>query len=465
LKTELTPALIGSFPQSAPERKTLTARIRKFLYDLAETFWLVPGLMVLAGVVGGIGLVQLEQRADIIPQWMLDAWLYNGGATGARTLLGAVASSTIAVAGTVFSITIAALSLAAGQMGPRLLRNFTRDRGNQFTLGAFLGTFAFSLMVLRSVRTEAEGEFVPHIALTVAILMALVCVATLVWFVAHMAGRINVDTVIDLVIADVNKAIERLTTDEEVPPAPPPASFWREAEPVPDHRYGYLQQLDEDGIADWAAEQGTAVRLLVRPGHYVFPGAPIALVNPPGKGAGDAILAATALGHQRSSPADVEFAVRHLVEVAVRALSPGVNDPRTAISVLDRLGTALCQMVPRRLPSGVVERDGKPVLVIPAVDYSGLVAAMFHMIRQNAANQPAVLIRILEVLTAVVSCEPDADRIATLQHHADLVLADAERCQLAPADLEDVRGRHRAFEAMREGGPLAALETAADAKT
>jgi uncharacterized membrane protein len=438
----------------------LTARIRKFLNDLGDTFWLVPGLMVLAGVLGGIGLVQLEQRGDIIPQWMLDeAWLYNGGATGARTLLGAVASSTIAVAGTVFSITIAALSLAAGQMGPRLLRNFTRDRGNQFTLGAFLGTFAFSLMVLRAVRTETEGEFIPHIALTVAILMALVCVATLVWFVGHMAGRINVDTVIDLVIADVHEAIERLTTEDELPP-PPPASFWNKAQPVPDYRYGYLQQLDENGLADWAAEHGTAIRLLVRPGHYVFPGAPIALVNPPGKGAEDAILAATALGPQRNSPADVEFAVRHLVEVAVRALSPGVNDPRTAISVLDRLGTALCQMVPRRLPTGVVLRDDKPVLLIPAVDYDGLVAAMFHMIRQNAASQPSVLIRILEVLTTVVSCEPEAGRVATLQRHADLVLADAERGQLAPADLEDVRGRHRTFEAMREGGPLAALSEA-----
>ena len=119
--------------------------------------------------------------------------LYDGGATGARTLLGAVASSTIAVAGTVFSITIAALSLAAGQMGPRLLRNFVRDRGNQITLGIFLGTFAYALMVLRSVRTATEGAFVPHLALTIAIALALLCVGTLVFFVGHMAQRINVD--------------------------------------------------------------------------------------------------------------------------------------------------------------------------------------------------------------------------------------------------------------------------------
>ena len=192
----------------------MTARIRKLLSDLSETFWLVPGLMVVAGVLAAVGLVSLD-RSGVVPQSLIDsAWLYNGGGTGARTLLGAVAASTIGVAGTVFSITIAALSLAAGQMGPRLLRNFTRDRGNQITLGVFLGTFSYALMVLRSIRTVSEGEFVPHLSLSVGILLAFVCVATLVFFVGHMAGRINVDTVIDLVSEDVRSAIQRLTTDD-----------------------------------------------------------------------------------------------------------------------------------------------------------------------------------------------------------------------------------------------------------
>ena len=180
-----------------------------------------------------MGFVSLD-RSGVVPQWLIDsAWLYSGGATGARTLLGAVASSTIGVAGTVFSITIAALSLAAGQMGPRLLRNFTRDRGNQITLGVFLGTFSYALMVLRSVRTPGEGEFVPHLSLSVGILLAFVCVATLVFFVGHMAGRINVDTVIELVSEDVRSAVQRLTTDAQ-PPAPPPADFWHNAVPVAD---------------------------------------------------------------------------------------------------------------------------------------------------------------------------------------------------------------------------------------
>ena len=429
----------------------MQARLRKLLSDFGDTFWVLPAAMVLGGVLLAIGLLRLD-RSTALPSWLIDSpWLYNGGATGARTLLGAVASSTIGVAGTVFSITIAALSLAAGQMGPRLLRNFTRDRGNQVTLGAFLGTFSYVLMVLRSVRTSAEGEFVPHLALSVSVLLAFVCVATLVFFVGHMAGRINVDTVIQLVSEDVNAAIRRLTSDTPQPPAP--ARDGRDdAEPILDPRRGYLQQVDAAGLADWAAAHGTTLRLLVRPGAYVFPGAPIAVMSPPVEGAAAAIRNATALGVARQTTADLEFEIRQLVEVAVRALSPGINDPHTAIAVLDRLGAALCDIAPVYLASGVVLRDGRAVLVIPAIDYDGLLDAMFHMIRQNATESPAVLIRLLDVLRAVASCERDRARMPGLRRHAELVLADAERGIGNPADLGDVRARHDAFERMWRHG-------------
>ena len=436
----------------------MTAHVRKLLTTLGDTFWLLPAALVVVGVLAGIGMVAVD-RSGAVPQWLIDSpWLYNGGATGARTLLGAVASSTIGVAGTVFSITIAALSLAAGQMGPRLLRNFTRDRGNQLTLGTFLGTFSYALMVLRSVRTQSEGEFVPHLSLSIGILLAFVCVGTLVFFVGHMAGRINVDAVIELVSGEVRTAIGRLML-AHLPPEPPPVSFWHGAEAVNDPRRGYLQQLDEDGLADWAAEHETAIRLLVRPGDYLFPGAAVAAITRPAPGADSAIRDNTAVGGQRASSSDLEFAIRQLVEVAVRALSPGINDPHTAMSVLDRLGAALCDAVPLHLATGVVLRDGRPVLVRPAVDYDGLLDAMFHLIRQNAAGSAAVLIRMIEVLASVAGCERDPTRLAALQRHADLVLGDAERDVNTPSDMADVKTRHRRFTAVRQDGPLTGLST------
>ena len=209
-----------------PARKLdpLIARNRKLINDLSEAFWVIPGLMVLAGVIAAYVFVLLDHVSPQPDPLLEEAWLYRGGPAGARAVLGAIASSTIAVAGTVFSITIAALSLASGQMGPRLLRNFTRDRGNQITLGAFIGTFVYALMVLRTVRSPLEREFVPHLSLTVAILLAFVCVATLVWFVAHMAQRINVDTVIDLVSSDVHTGIDRMTVEGTSRRRPRPSS-------------------------------------------------------------------------------------------------------------------------------------------------------------------------------------------------------------------------------------------------
>ncbi len=429
----------------------MKARIRKLLTGLGDTFWALPGAMVIAGIALGIALVATD-RSGAVPKWLIESsWLYSGGGTGARTLLGAVASSTIGVAGTVFSITIAALSLAAGQMGPRLLRNFTRDRGNQFTLGAFLGTFSYALMVLRAVRTETEGEFVPHLSLSIAVMLAFVCVATLVYFVGHMAGRINVDTVIELVSQDVRLAITRLMLDQR-PPPPLPDAHWHDAEPVTDPRHGYLQQLDREGLACWAAQHGTTLRLLVRPGDYMFPGAAIALASPLVDGVQDAIRDATAVGGERTSSADLEFAVRQLVEVGVRALSPGINDPHTAMGVLDRLGSALCNAVPLHLSNGVSQYDGRTVLVTPAIDYGGLADSMFHMIRQNADGSTAVLVHQLDVLTAVAGCERDRNRLTELRRHADLVLDDAERDISTPSDLADLRIRHRRFVSVQAGG-------------
>lgn len=421
----------------------MIARIRQFVAVIGDAFWLLPAAMVLMGVISALMLLRVD-RSDMLPSWVLDSgWLYDGGGTGARTLLGTIASSTIGVAGTVFSITIAALSLAAGQMGPRLLRNFTRDRGNQFTLGALLGTFSYALIVLRSVRGQDEGSFVPSISLAFAMLLAGLCVATLVYFVGHMASRINVDTVLELVAEDIRTAMDGLIA-AEAQTAPPPEGFWRGASPILEARWGYLQELDESGLADWAAEHGTAVRLLVRRGDFVFPGTPIAIMTVAVPGAEGAIQDAVAFGSARGGTGDLGYAVRQLTEVAVRALSSGINDPHTALSVLDRLGKALCDLAGQRLPSGVTVRDGSIVLSAPTIDYASLVDVMFNLIRQNASAKAAVLIRMLDVLSAVLSCETEPDRRVALLRHAEQVWADAQRTIGNAADLAGVeRSRSR----------------------
>lgn len=418
----------------------MRVRLRKYLDYLSSAFWVIPGLMILFAIILAQVLIGVDQ-SDIIPNtWLGGSIIYNGGGTGARTLLGAIATSSIGVAGTIFSITIAALTLAAGQMGPRLLRNFTRDRGNQVTLGIFLGTFAYALVVLRSVRTVEEGAFVPHVALTVGVLLAFLCVGTLVYFVAHIAERINVDTVIDLVAHEMHVSNGKLLSD--APGEDPPSDdFWKHAGSISQPHAGYFQHLDSGGLADWASAHGTSIRLLARPGHHVFSGAPIALAVPPIAGISEAIVRAMALGSLRGSSDDIELPARQLVEVAVRALSPGINDPQTAISVLDRLGESLCEIARLHFPNGVTVREGQVVLVVPATDYDGLADTMFNMIRQSSAGHASVLIRMLEIMAVVASCESMPSRRAVLLRHARTIWADAERTIATAEDLAAIAGR------------------------
>jgi uncharacterized membrane protein len=403
----------------------MRAHLRQLYEDLNESFWLRPSLIVLAGIIIAEVMINAE-RWNIVPSGFLAAWLYSGGETGARTLLGAVAGSTIGVAGTVFSITIATLTLASNQMGPRLLRNFTRDRGNQATLGIYLGTFAYALIVLRSVRGTDQGAFVPHLAITGAILLALLCVAMLIFFVNHVANRINFDTVIELVYRDLCHALTRIKqpegqcdrTSEE---------FWSGGQSLALDGTGYIQQLDEESLADWAENNNVSIRLHARAGDFVFPGAPLAIVIPHCVDANKAIAGALVLGAYPTPSGDLEYTVDQLVDIAVRALSPGINDPRTANRSLDRLGAALCVLSRKPLPTGAIGRNGRVVFQRDATTYSGLTDSMFHTLRQSAKGSSSTLIHIADILVRVAQCETDPSRRQVLHRHATLVMMDGER--------------------------------------
>lgn len=210
---------------------------------------------------------------------------------------------------------------------------------------------------------------------------------------------------------------------------------------------GYLRALDEEELADWAAERGATLDLLLRPGDYVFPGVPVARVSPPAQAeaAAGPIRAAMSLGDRRAAAQDLEFAVRQLAEVAVRALSPGINDPFTAIAVLDRFGDVLCGMAGRHLPGRAVFRAGRAVLFRRAVDYDGLLDAMLHMLRQNGAGSAAVLLRLMEMLGAVLAVEQAPARRAALRRHAELALALGRQTLQEQAAVSDLEARHAAL--------------------
>lgn len=421
----------------------MKARLLKFLQSLSDAFWTLPAAIVLA--LGGLAVITVDvQLLGRLPIWIPEGWIYGGGDTGARTLLGAIASSTIGVAGTLFSITIAALTLASSQMGPRLLRNFMRDRGNQLTLGVFLGTFGYALIVLRSVRGGEETAFVPALGVTIGLLLAGACVALLIYFIHHVASRINVDTVIDLVHDDVLDGISRLTLDGAAAPSQVDIS-WEEAVEVCLHHSGYLQQIDIDALVDWADDNDCVMLFYTRPGDFIFPHAPFARVSKPIDGAEAALRNGVALSRQGGSPADLTFPIAQLVEVAVRALSPGINDPGTAISVLNRLGATLTSLSRRRLDTGVHEKCGVVRLMIPPLHYEDLTRVMFELIRENAGGSPSVLIHLVAVLAQVARVEDAPGRVDVLKRHAQAAEAEGRARFVTEVDKRRLADAHANF--------------------
>ena len=401
-------------------------------------------------------------------------WLYAGGADGAKTLLSAVAGSVITVAGVVFSITIAALTQASSQFGPRLLRNFMRDTGNQAVLGTFVATFMYSLLVLRTIRAAGEDgghAFVPHVSVTAAVLLAAASLCVLVYFIHHVSAGLQAPHVVAAVGRDLEQAIARMFP-EDLGHAPPPGCDperdvppelrTEAALPVPSFDDGYLQAIDQEGLMDLARERDLVLRLIARPGEFVIAGSPLLTAWPAQRADGafaHAVNEAFIFGTQRTAEQDVEYAIDQIVEIGVRALSPAVNDPFTAMTCVDWLGAGLCRIVRAGGTHSPYRYDaaGRLRVVADVTDFDGLVDAAFNPMRQYGCTSVMVTLRMLEVIAAVAGHTRDASQRAVLRHHVEMIRragsADAAR---EPRDVHDIEQRYRAALRATEdvaGGP------------
>lgn len=427
------------------------------LWDsIRSSFWFVPTLLALGAVAAAFGMVALDRAVK--GSWIeAVGWTYTGGPEGARLLLSTVASSVITVAGVVFSITIAALTLASAQFGPRLLRNFIRDTGNQVVLGTFIATFLYCLLVLRTIRDVDDAKFVPHLSVTLGILLATLSLGVLIYFIHHIATSIQVSHVIAGVSRDLEDAIDELfpskigqepgEREDERGAADIPPRFDRDASVVPSNNSGYLQGVDDARLMQIAVARNLLLRVVHRPGDFIVEGRPLACVLPPAhrdETLRDEINEAFLLGMQRTLTQDIEFAVNQLVEVAVRALSPSVNDPFTAMSCIDHLGAALAHLARKPFPSRLrYDEDGTLRVIAEPITYAGIVDAAFHPIRQYGRTSAPVTIRLLEILAVIAMDAFRAEDRATLLRHAALAERGSRDGLPEAADREDVRDRYR----------------------
>ena len=418
------------------------------IWDKVNTsYWFVPSLMALGSVVLALTMVTIDRGAPTGLIRQLD-WVYGGGPEGAAALLGAVAGSMVTIVGLVFSLTLVTLSLASSQFGPRLLRNFIRDRITQLALGTFVAAFIYCLLVLRTIRRSDGSEFVPHLSVTIGVVFAIVAVGMLIYFIHHLASSIQADTLIARVSNDLSSVIDRLYPEKIGTGLPPPSAPQRptgEAAPIVSAGDGYIQRVDADRLLAIAGKHDITVEVLRRPGHYVLEGAVIAQIWPVERASDEirsGIDEAFTRGSVRTPMQDFEFVIHQLVEIAVRALSPGINDPFTAITCIDRLASGLARLACREIPSpDRFDEGGRLRVIAEPVRFPAAIDAAFNQIRQYGRTSAAVLIHLLEVIADLIEVVADEGNRAALRRHAEMIARAAGESVPEENDRRDVEER------------------------
>lgn len=419
-------------------------RLATWWEAVRDSLWFLPAVFTAAA--GGLAFTTIRIDRTLLADAQLQApYLLGVGAEGARGILDAVSSSIITVTGVVFSITIVALQLASNQFTPRLLRNFTADRANQVVLGIFIGTFTYALLVEGTIRSGPEREFVPTISVAIAVGLALVSIGALIFYINHASRIIQVSVIIDRVTHDTLRVVDKLFPEEFGRPLRSAAAAALPAGPsvqISTETGGFLQAVDEESIFEEAARGGYTVRMDIRIGDFVLPGATLATAWPRDRIDEElkrSIESAFVLGPERTPHQDVDFGVLELMDIAVKALSPSVNDPTTAIHCVDRLGELLVHLGRRNEP--VRERTdsrGRVRFISRPASFERTVSLAFDQIRHFGADNPAVVRRLIQMLGQVAVLTPAA-RHGPLEHQAAELLAAAGRALKDHDALADLR--------------------------
>jgi uncharacterized membrane protein len=379
------------------------------------------------------------------------AWITIGNVDDARVMLASIIQSVSTVLGLVFSVVLLVLSMAASQFGPRLLRRFILDHNGQGTVGLFMATFLFSLFTLIVVRFEDGQEFIPHITIYTAIILMIISFGSLITFSQSIRKGIQTGNLIARVTNDLSRSIARYIEQRKTR-AQHSASFTENAEVIHqlciDQGYailaskaGYLQNINFDELIKAATAQDLVLELKVHPGNFIIKGTIIAYVIPADKGASllTRVNKACTIGPNRTITQDPEFAFAQIVEIGTRALSSAINDTYTGIACIDWLCNNIFSLV--ELPeTGDPWRDAKGhirIIDVP-VKFPRLVAAAFDMIRESGANNPAILIRILQNFTRMAPHFKSKNQIDSIMRQVKAIRETINLQSFTETDFNDI---------------------------
>lgn len=416
-------------------------KLRQIWSHLRSSFWFLPSLIVMASIAMAVGFIELDSAVsnEWLAQWPR---LFGTGAEGARGMMSTIAGSMMTVVGVTFSMVLMVLAMASGQYTSRILRNFIRSRVTQMVLGIFAGIFAYCLIVLRTIRSGDEGSFVPNLAVSFGFVLALGGVGALIFFIHHIASSIQASSIIASVAVETIAAVDRLfpenlgrgpgDDDDDQPLHPPPERKWRA---IMAGKSGYIQTVDNASLVRLASDRNTIVWMDHGIGEFVVQNttlASLALDEPPDQATTDDLQAKFSISRHRTVDQDVAFGIRQIVDIALKALSPGINDTTTAIMCVDYLTAILVRIGERRIPSSHRYEEGELRVIAKGPTFESLLSESFDQIRSNAKGNVAIMSRMLGAMETLASLTASPRRRHVLSEHVQWI-AELAECSLESA--------------------------------
>jgi uncharacterized membrane protein len=433
-------------------RERLTLLLRRAMYNLRGGFLVRPLIIALSLGCAGTLLSWMEEAAPGVSAWVPKA-LFPSHADPqvAQVILAGIAASIMTVVSIVFAILLMTLTLASMQFSPRIILSFTRDRVTQWTLGIFLGTFSYCMAALPAARSQPE-PFAPVATVLGAMLLAFACVCWLLFFIHHISQAISVNQIVDKIASETEAMIDQIMPFPHRPDRlveDDPLRGYTFETAVPNAASGYIRFVDTKRLVALAKLYRVKARVLRRVGHFVPSGVPVMMVSKgdrlPPQGT-TALLGAFDLGPSRTLQQDVEFGVLQIVDIALRAISPAVNDPSTAISCVDQLSRILIRYASREPPESLLyDPPGTLRVIIAWIDFEKLLDSAFEQIRMYSKTDVAVSLRLLRALSdiALTANDPNFRRALGIRGQR-IVAGCAER--LKDEELKEIRGRWEALE-------------------
>jgi uncharacterized membrane protein len=404
-----------------------------------DSLWFLPGAGATSGIVFG-HLVAMRLSPYLEEHGLGSSAFFAGGAEAARVLLGTIAGSLITVTGVTFSVTIVALQLASSQFTPRLLRRFVADRANQGVLATFIGTFTYTLVVLRTIRSRDEGPgFVPGVAVSLSVVLLFVSVAALIYFIHHAARSMQASTILERETRQALALVDGLFPQETGELTEPPLERPRgEAHVVRSERTGFLQAVYESALDEVAAETSRVIQMEPYIGAKVLVGEPLALVwgrGPVDERIDQRVRSAFALGDERTPEQDLEFYLIEISDIAVKALSPGINDPTTATLAIDSLAEILLTLAVRKQPAPTRATEHDNVYFIARrTTFERALRISLDSVRHFGASTPVIAVKLLGFVARLARLVPKRGH-AALAVQRDAILFAARKAIDNPVDV------------------------------